>query len=202
MSATTTTLSGTITASASTVTLAAYTAPSGRSKPLLKVDDEIMLIVDASNSPTLGVARGYMGTVAIGHRNLAAVQYGRPGDMQTSKGPTQAYPSLSNPYILGQSQGVTATGATGSTAASITAGPPAFLMVTGTSGAGINLPYPQPGASYEIQNGTTGAVNVYCVGATINGTTGTTAFSLTATGNKLAFANCATAGAWLVAGNT
>lgn len=202
MAATTTTLNGSISASVTQLTLTAYTAPTGRSKPLLKVDDELMLIVDASASPTLGVVRGYMGTAAASHKTQAGAVYGRPIDMQTSKGPSQAYPSLSNPTIAGQVQGVTATGATGSTAATITAGSPAFLMVTGTSGAGINLPYPQPGAAYEIQNGTTGVVKIYSVGATINGTTGTTAVSLTATGNLLAFANCVTAGAWLVAGNT
>lgn len=202
MALTTTTNSGALSASAQFVTLAAYTAPAGRAKPLLKIDDEIMLIADASLSPTVQVVRGYMGTQAAAHSNLAAVVYGSPLDFQASKGPSHAFASLTSPAILQNAQEITITGATGSTAAAVTAYSPAFLNCTGTSGAGLNLPVPAVGANYVIKNGTTGVCKIYCVGGTINGTTGTTAFSLTATGNLMAEALCSTAGAWHIIGNT
>jgi hypothetical protein len=202
MAATTTTANGAISASSNVVTLTAYTAPAGRAKPILKVDDEIMLITDTSASPTLGVVRGYMGTSAVQHRTQAAIVYGAPQDMQVSKGPSWTSASLVTPAILGLSQEVTCTGTTGTNAANITATSAAFLNVTGTSGAGINLPYPLAGASYVIKNGTTGALLVYSDGASLNGVTGTTGVTIGATGNRLAFANCATAGAWQINGNT
>jgi hypothetical protein len=205
MAATTTTLNGTLTAGQRLVTLTAYTAPSfpGNlgSKVLIKIEDEIMLVTDTTLSPTLGVVRGYMGTVAAAHTTGAAAVYGLPVDMQDSKGISAQYPSLYNPAIIQNTQEVTATGATGTTAANITQ-VSAFLNVTGTSGTGLNLPVPVPGNSYIIKNNSTGAVNIFSVGATINGTTGTTAVAVTATGNKFAVANCATAGAWQVYGNT
>lgn len=198
MAATTTYVNAAQGASDRTITLNAYTAPSGRAKALVKVDDEIMLITDTTNAPTLGVVRGYMGTAAAAHKLYAAAVYGAPGDMQTYKGPTVGYASVPNAFEPENVQEVTITGATGTTAAPITAQAPAFLNVTGTSGAGLNLPYPQPGWSYTIRNGTTGVCKIYSVGATINGTTGTTAVSLTATGNLTAVAKCSTAGAWYV----
>jgi hypothetical protein len=206
MALTTTTLNGSVTASAQFITLTAYTAPSwpGNLSPNVhvKVDDEIMLIVDTTLSPTLQVVRGYMGTLAAAHSSLAAAVYGLPVDFQAMKGQTQQNASLVTPYVLQNTQEVTITGSTGSTAATITAAPLAFLNVTGTSGAGLNLPVPQTGMQYIIKNGTTGVCKIYSVGATINGTTGTTAFSLTATGNLTAIAGCSTSGAWQVFGNT
>lgn len=202
MAATTTTVNGAIGASDKTITLTAYTAPSGRAKPLVKIDDEIMLITDVSNAPTLGVVRGYLGTSAVAHSTQAGAVYGAPTDMQVAKGPTHVSASLTTPTVFQYVQEVTATGSTGSTAAIVTVPPCAFLNATGTSGAGINLPVPVAGHSYMVKNNGTGVIKLYSVGATINGTTGTTAFSLTATGNLMAFANCSTAGAWQVAGNT
>jgi len=205
MASTTTTLNGTLTAGQLQVTLTAYTAPSApgnlNGKILLKIDDEIMLITDTTLSPTLSVVRGYMGSAAAAHTTGAGAVYGLPIDMQTSKGPTHNYPSLYNPAIVQNTQEVTSTGATGSTAATITQ-VSAFLNVTGVSGTGLNLPVPIVGNSYIVKNNSTGAINVFCVGGTINGTTGTTAYTVTATGNKFAVANCATAGAWQVYGNT
>ncbi len=43
---------------------------------------------------------------------------------------------------------------------------------------------------------TTGVCKVYSVGATINGTTGTTAFSMDTTGTDKTWFACVTAGAW------
>lgn len=204
MSATTTTLNGAVTASAVQITVTAYTAPAGRAKPLLKCEDEIMLITDNSLSPTLGVVRGYMGTLAAAHKSGTGLTYGAPADMQVGKGPTQAFSSLTSPTVFGNAQEVTATGTTGSNAATVTANPAGFLNVTGAANSGVNLPYPQVGAAYTIRNLTTGTIKVYCTesGATINGNAGATGFSLTATGNLTAFANCATAGAWQIGGNT
>lgn len=202
MALTTTKLSGALSADATKLTVAAYTAPAGRAKALLRLDDEICLVTDTSVSPTLGVVRGYMGTAAVAHSNLAAVEYGRPEEFQTSKGPSWAAPSLANPAVAANVQSITATGATGSAAAAITQPSPAFLTATGTSGAGINLPVPVAGAAYTIKNNTTGALLIYSVGATINGTTGTTAFSLSATGNLVAHVWSNAAGAWQAGGNT
>ena len=202
MAATETYINGAVAAGDKTVKLAAYTAPSGRAKPLLRVDDEIMLITDTTSSPTLGVVRGYMGTLAAAHNLYAGVTYGAPNDMQTSKGPTHASPSITLPRVQFNTQEMTATGATGTTAAPVTVPLPAYLNATGASGAGINLPVPVAGDKAMIRNAMTGVLKIYCVGGTINGTTGTTAVSVTATGNLTAWADCATAGAWYVLGNT
>ncbi len=199
----TTTLNGALTASGTQLTLTAYTAPGGRAKPLMRVDDEIMLITNTTNTPTLGVVRGYMGTTAVAHTTQAGVEYNTPDAFSlVSKGPWLSTPTLANPTLYYPTQEVTATGATGSTATAITQPSPAFLNATGTSGTGLNLGVPVVGSSYTIKNNSTGALQIFAVGATINGTTGTTAFTLTATGNKMVFANCATAGAWQIAGNT
>jgi len=203
MATTVTTLSGALSATGTRFVVAAYTAPSGRAKPLARIDDEIVLIADASLSPSLGVVRGYMGTLAVAHETQAAVEYGKPDDFPvTAHGPSFQNPAIYNPYTLANVQEVTITGATGTTAANVINPAPAFLNVTGTSGAGLNLGVPSAGEAYTIKNNTTGVCKVYCVGGTINGTTGTTAFSLTATGNLMAFAFCSTAGAWQIAGNT
>ena len=99
-----------------------------------------------------------------------------------------------------------ATGSTGSSAAAAPSVYPAFVncTATGVSGAGINLPTGAcvTGAFYTIFNQMTGVLNIYGVGATINGTTGTTPFALSATGNRMAIACVTTAGAWLIRGNT
>jgi len=189
MALTTTTLSGAVAAGTgaglvnTTLTLAAHTTPSGipPQKEWLIVDAEIMLVTDTTLSPTLAVVRGYAGTQALAHSNLAAVQYGLASDFSAYQG--QQTPGPGAYYLAGKTtaQEVTATGATGSTAAAITGYSAGFLNCTGTSGAGINLPVPQVGDEWAINNKTTGALNVYSVGATINGTTGTTAYAITAT---------------------
>ena len=203
MATTTTTLNGALTASSTRLTLAAYTAPSGRTKPLLRIDDEIFLITDTTLAPNLGVVRGYMGTAAVAHETLAGAEYGIPNDFPiVAKGPTFQSPSLANPSVFANAQEITATGATGSTAAVIINPAPAYLTITGASGAGVNLGVPSVGEAFTFKNNMTGVASIYSVGATINGTTGTTAFSLTATGNKMAFAYCSTAGAWQIGGNT
>lgn len=101
---------------------------------------------------------------------------------------------------------ITATGATGSTAAAVTVVPgrPAFLVVTGAANSGINLPAGVGGEWGFISNHTTGTIKVYATNSTtgINGTTGTTAVSITATGNLSAAYWCEAPGAWQVRFNT
>lgn len=203
---TTTTLNGTITAAATQLTLTAFTNPSvgqvsGKTM-LWFTTGEKCLVTDASLSPTLSVVRGYEGTTAAAHTTLEAVQYGLMGDTGFSEANTFVgqhdvqRPSL---YRL-QTQEITATGSTGSTAANVIAGPMAFINTTGATDAGVNLWVPSPGDSVIIHNdSTTGAVKVYSLGATINGATGTTAISITATGTKGAMFICSTAGAWRIA---
>ena len=101
-------------------------------------------------------------------------------------------------------QDITATGATGTTGYQLSAVVPSVVNATGASGAGINLVSTScvPGAVVIIRNAMTGALNVYSVGATINGTTGTTAVAITATGNRTAIAFAASAGAWYLTFNT
>lgn len=202
MATTTTTAASAITVSGTQVQLTAYTAPSGRAKPLLRCEDEIMLIVDATNSPTLQVVRGYMGTSAVAHTIYAGIVYGKPEDMQASKGPTQSFPSFSNPKEAYNTMNVTATGATGSTAAPINTPFPVLITATGASGAGINLPVPLGGEEALIKNMMTGAVVIYSVGATVNGVSGATGTNLTVTGNSAAMLFSTVAGAWQMVFNT
>jgi hypothetical protein len=149
---------------------------------------------DFTLSGTITLASGGSITVASG-ATLATAS----GATATSSGAVLATPTITfNPVQ------VTATGATGSAAASLGSAYPAVCSCTGASGAGVNLPTGAcvPGAVYVIKNKMTGALAVYSVGATINGTTGTTAYSVTATGNLTALAYCVNAGAWEVQFNT
>ena len=212
MALTTTTISGAMSAGTgaglgtTTVTLTSFTAPTGLSnltRAWLLVDSELMLITDTSLAPTLSVVRGHYGTLVAAHSNLAAAQYGVPGDFGAYRSQTIPGPQADDyKEVRITAQAVTATGATGSTAGIITAYPTGFLWATGASGAGINLPVPDVGYYYTIQNATAGALNIFSVGATINGTTGTTAFALTSTGNKMVIASSTTSGAWVLSGNT
>ena len=199
---TTTTLNGTITAASTQITLTAFTNPATgiTTKTVLWfTTGEKCLITDASLTPTLSVVRGYEGTIAAAHTTGEGIQYGLMGDASFTEANTYVgqhqvdVPSL----VRWQSQEITATGVTGSTAAVITAGPLALVNTTGATDAGINLWVPAVGDSVVVHNdSTTGAVKVYSVGATINGTTGTTAVSITVTGTKGALFGCSTAGAW------
>lgn len=206
MASTTTYLNqATLTDSATQLTLAAYTNPNSSTidpPPILKIDDEIVLIVSSVNSPTLKVVRGYMGTKAAEHKQYAAAVYGTPADMQASKGITSVFGSLTTPELIQNSQDVTATGATGTDAARITIAPLGVITATGASGAGIHLNYPIPGDHYTIKNMMTGALKIYSVGATINGIAGATGATVTATGNLTCWAFCTVAGAWQIVGNT
>lgn len=119
------------------------------------------------------------------------------GAATLASGSTITTPSLS--FTAGD---LTATGSTGTDALNVGSVFPAAYSVTGTSGMGINLPTGTAGAFAIFRNMTTGVVKVYAVGATMNGVTGTTAISVTATGNKTVWAFATAAGAWFVGGNT
>lgn len=112
--------------------------------------------------------------------------------------------TITTPTEKWTTSAVTATGTTGSTAAALPGVYPALIATTGVSGAGVNLPTGAAvaGAFYVIVNGMTGVLNIYSTGAVINGTTGTTAFALSATGNKTALFMCIGAGAWTAVMNT
>lgn len=112
----------------------------------------------------------------------------------------QAGFSAAGANITWTAQVLTATGATGTTATEMSANVPVMCTVTGVSGAGIALPTGAavPGALYLFKNMTTGVLKIYAVGGTINGTTGTTAVSVTATGNLGGFIMCCAAGAWQI----
>lgn len=140
------------------------------------------------------------------------------GGTVTSTGAVLTSPTITAPVISGAATvavgatvlmtaaAVTATGSTGTDAAALSAVTPAFYVTTGATDAGVALPGGATGvvgSVYCIVNGsTTGAVKVYAVGGSINGTTGTTAVSITQTGNKTAWAFCYSAGAWRLNGNT
>jgi len=80
---------------------------------------------------------------------------------------------------------------------------PAAMIVTGATGSGVALLTGPAGAAFYIQNVAAASMRFYCVGGTINGTTGTTAYIITNTGNKAAWAfNTSASGAWFIGGNT
>ncbi len=202
MALTTTNVTGAVATGANTLTLAAFTSPSvGAISPKTMgqfVTGERVLITDVTNSPTIGVVRGYAGTTATPHNSLEGFTYGLLSD--------PAWPALVQfqtrtlPNAFSENiQVVTITGATGTTAAIVTVPAPGFLNCTGTSGAGVNLPVPNVGDIYEVKNNTTGICNVYCVGGTINATTGTTANAITATGTLTSIYRCSVSGTWAVA---
>lgn len=116
--------------------------------------------------------------------------------------PNDPSPTLVGTTVIANSADITATGATGTTASSAPSVTPTFITLTGASGAGLRLGTGTPGQWYVVKNMGTGALNLYANGATINGTTGTTAYPITATGNLTALAFCTVAGAWQVGLNT
>lgn len=111
--------------------------------------------------------------------------------------------TLTTPKIIVTTTGVTGTGATGGSGAVLPTVTPAFITITGATGSGVDLPTGPAGAAYFLNNVAAATMRIYCVGGTINGTTGTTAALITNTGNHAAWAYCTSAsGAWFMAGNT
>ena len=198
MSLTTTYVTGAVTATQTTITVNAYTAPSvgpiGAVKMLRFATGEYCLIADDTNSPTLSVVRGWNGSRAVNHTAYEGVQYALASDASWPDAPASNVQIA--PVTITNAQEVTLTGTSGTDAAVVTAPWPAILNCSGASGAGVNLPVPKVGAQYVIKNTSSGTMKVYCVGGSINGTTGTTAVSLTTTGTLGDIFWCATSGAW------
>lgn len=169
------------------------------------IDAEEMTVQSGySSGTTIPVLRGQNGTATAAHNNGAGVEQGigaldfaSPGAQQVGLSPARGV-SLQTPVDI------TATGATGTTAAVLPQNSPCVATVTGTSGAGVILPQgsAMPGARYDIKNCTTGVIKVYASGATINGNAGATGVSLTATGNLYIGVICTEAGTWQTFGNT
>jgi hypothetical protein len=204
MSLTTTYSTGAVALGATRITLNAYTAPSagaiGPVKMLRWATGEYALITDDSNSPTLIVVPGWNGSRNVAHSAYEGVQYGLANDASWPAGPAANVQIA--PVTITNAQEVTITGSTGTDAAVVTVPWPGFLNCSGASGAGLNLPVPVVGAQYVVHNAASGAVNVYCVGGSINGTTGTTAVTITTTGTDGDIFWCATAGAWQTVPNS
>lgn len=98
MSLTVTSLNGAVTQGATQVRLTAFTNPSSGgigARTLLLVDDEQMLVTDASLSPVVQVARGYNGTLATAHGTLAPVTYGLTSDFTQTVGAVAPAPAYS-----------------------------------------------------------------------------------------------------------
>jgi hypothetical protein len=111
--------------------------------------------------------------------------------------------TITTPTIIPTLASVTATGATGGSGAVLPTVTPAFVTITGATGSGVDLPTGPAGLAYFLNNVAAAAMRIYCVGGTINGTTGTTAAIITNTGNHCAWAyNTSASGAWQLAGNT
>lgn len=113
--------------------------------------------------------------------------------------------TITTPTMLSTAATVTATGATGGAGAVLTAiTPQAVVINAGATGSGVDIPTGAAvaGAQYEFYNQVAATMRIYAVGGTINGTTGTTAFTITNTGNKYARFICTAAGVWFAGGNT
>ena len=111
--------------------------------------------------------------------------------------------SITTPTMSWTTAAVTATGATGGTGAVMPTVYPAMVTITGATGSGVDLLTGPAGQVFGMNNVAAATMRIYCVGGTINGTTGTTAYTITNTGNKMAWAFCTSAtGAWFIAGNT
>lgn len=105
--------------------------------------------------------------------------------------------------VTATAQALTATGATGGAGTALSVITPAVATLTGASGSAIDIPTGAgvPGAIYMVRNiNATGVINIFAVGGTIDGTTGTTALALSPTGTKAAVLFCSAAGVWNVAG--
>jgi hypothetical protein len=198
MALTTTYSTGAVALGATRITLNAYTAPSAGPNGPLKVlrwaTGEYALITDDSLSPTLIVVPGWNGSRNVAHSAREGVTYGLANDTTWPAGPAANVQIA--PVTITNAQEVTITGTTGTEAAVVTAPWPAFLNLSGASGAGVNLPVPVVGAQYVVKNTSSGTASVYCVGGSINGTTGTTAVTITTTGALGDIFWCSTAGAW------
>lgn len=185
-----------------TITVASATSFAAGNR--LLIDQEEMQVAQNYTSGTsVGVIRGQNGTATAAHVSGAGVVNGIGAVDFAAAGQQKAVDPPRNVGVI-NSVDITATGATGSTAAGLPANTPCLVTATGASGAGVGIPTGAaiPGAFYLIKNCMTGALNIYAVGGTINGTTGTTAVAVTVTGNLGNLVVCTKAGTWQTFGNT
>ncbi len=197
MALTTTYVSGSTAAGVSIINVNAFTSPASAGispKVLGRFATGEYVLVAGNSSTALNVVRGYLGSAAVAHNQYEGFTYGLASDA--------AWPAAAAtvvqvaPVNIVNAQEVTLTGTTGTDAAIVTAPSPAILNCSGASGAGINLPVPTVGMSYVVKNSSSGTMKIYCVGGSLNGTTGTTAVTMTTTGTLGDQWFCATAGAW------
>ncbi len=110
--------------------------------------------------------------------------------------------TITTPQLTFTQTGVTATGTSATDAATLPTVTPAFIIVTGATGSGVNLPTGPAGALYVFQNAFAGTMRFYCNQGTINGSTGTNAVLVTTTGTRLGIAwNSTATGSWSFVGN-
>ncbi len=171
------------------------------------VDQEEMIVSQAyASGTTVPVLRGQNGTATAAHASGAGVVQGNGLLDFAQTGAQQNVVSPVRDISLETSQDVTATGATGASAAVVTANAPALVSITGASGSGFGVAIPSgaamPGAWYMFKNATTGSPIVYAPGATLDGITGVTGITITTTGNKSLGLMCTEAGAWISFGQT
>ncbi len=196
MALTTTYASGATTATTSVIGVNAYTSPASSGigpKVLGRYATGEYVLITGFVGTSLQVVRGYNGSVAKAHSQYEGFQYGLDNDSWPA---TSAPQTQIAPVFITNAQEVTLTGTTGTDAAVVTAPSGAILNCSGASGAGVNLPVPSVGMSYAVKNTSSGTMKIYCVGGSLNGTTGTTAVSLTTTGTLGDHWYCATSGAW------
>lgn len=197
MALTTAYCSGAVAAGAQTVALNAFTNPStaGMSAKVLgRFATGEYVLITGNTGTTANVVRGYLGSRAVAHSALEGFTYGLVSDTGWPAAPAVVAQVAAVNVV--NTQEVTITGSTGTDAAIVTVPSPAILNCSGASGAGVNLPVPAVGQSYVVKNSSSGTMKIYCVGGSINGTTGTTAVSMTTTGTLGDQFFCATAGAW------
>jgi len=202
MALTTTYSSGALTAGASVIVVNAFTNPASAGigpKVLGRFATGEYVLITGNVGTSLQVVRGYTGSAAVAHSALEGFQYGLSSDLAWPAAAATVVQAGVAPVTITNAQEVTLTGSTGTDAAIVTAPWPAILNCSGASGAGVNLPIPVVGSMYTVKNASSGTMKVYCVGGSINGTTGTTAVSLTTTGAVGDIFWCATAGAWQAA---
>ena len=197
MALTTTYVTGAVAAGAQTVALNAFTNPTtaGMSYQVMgRFATGEYVLITGNTTTTINVVRGHNGSRAVAHSAYEGFTYGLVNDASWPAAAPQVVQVA--PVTITNAQEVTLTGTTGTDAAVVTAPWPAFLNCSGASGAGLNLPIPAVGAQYVVKNTASGGLKIYCVGGSINGTTGTTAVDLTATGALGDIFWCATSGAW------
>jgi hypothetical protein len=91
MSLTATTLNGAIAADAKQIKFTSATSLAVGM--FVQLDNEFLQVIDVSNTPTIVVTRGQLGSVAAAHNTLTPLAYGVSADFQQSNYPPSAVPT-------------------------------------------------------------------------------------------------------------